>query len=51
MSNAIPLLEGTDASGGYLVRDSYGETLINTVNRKSAVLDLSKINNVHGKLS
>ena len=49
MSNAIPLLEGTDASGGYLVRDSYGETLINTVNRKSAVLDLSKINNVPGK--
>ena len=49
MANAIPLLEGTDASGGYLVRDSYGQTLINTVNRKAAVLDLSQINRVPGK--
>lgn len=49
MANAIPLLEGTDASGGYYVRDSYGQTLINTVNRKSAALDLSQINRVPGK--
>ena len=49
MPNAIPLLEGTDASGGYLVRDSYGQTLINTVNRQSAVLELSQVNNVPGK--
>lgn len=49
MANAIPLLEGTDASGGYLVRDSYGQTLIDTVNRQSAILDLSQVNRVPGK--
>lgn len=49
MPNAIPLLEGTDASGGYLVRDTYGATLLNTVNRQSAVLDLSQVNHVPGK--
>jgi HK97 family phage major capsid protein len=41
MANAIPLLEGTDASGGYLVRPEYGETLVNTINRRAAAWDLS----------
>lgn len=39
MANAIPLLEGTDASGGYLVSEQYGETLQNTIRRESAVMD------------
>lgn len=38
MANAIPLLEGTDASGGFLVRDTYGRTLQNTIRRESAVM-------------
>lgn len=49
MSNAIPLLEGTDASGGYLVRDTYGQTLQNTIQRLSAVQSLSRIDRVAGK--
>lgn len=36
MANAIPLLEGTDASGGYLVRDTYGVTLQNRILRLQA---------------
>jgi HK97 family phage major capsid protein len=49
MANAIPLLEGTDASGGYLVRDTYGATLQNTIQRESAVLKLSRTDRVPGK--
>lgn len=49
MANAIPLLEGTDASGGYLVRDSYGQTLTNTVQREAAVMSESRVDRVAGK--
>lgn len=49
MPNAIPLLEGTDASGGYLVRDTYGETFQNTLQRLSAVQSLSRVDRVAGK--
>lgn len=49
MANAIPLLEGTDASGGYLVRDTYGQTLQNTIQRESAALSLSRVDRVPGK--
>jgi|GEM_PF-2821952 len=49
MANAIPLLKGTDASGGYLVRDTYGQTLLNTIQRNSAVLQLSRVDQVVGK--
>jgi HK97 family phage major capsid protein len=49
MPNAIPLLEGTDTSGGYLVSDTYGETLQNTIRRESAVLSLSRVDRVPGK--
>lgn len=49
MANAIPLLEGTDASGGYLVRDTYGQTLLNTIQRNSAVLSLGRVDQVPGK--
>lgn len=36
MANAIPILEGTDASGGYLVRDTIGATLQNQILRLQA---------------
>lgn len=49
MANAIPLLEGTDASGGYLVRDTYGQTLLTTIQRQSAVMALSRVDQVPGK--
>lgn len=49
MPNAIPLLEGTDASGGFLVRDTYGETFQNTLQRISAVQSLSRVDRVAGK--
>ena len=49
MANAIPLLEGTDAAGGYLVSDTYGQTLQNTVRRNAAVLELSRVDRVPGK--
>ena len=49
MANAIPLLEGTDASGGYLVRDTYGQTLLDTIQRSSAIMDLARVDQVPGK--
>lgn len=49
MSNQIPLLEGTDTSGGYLVSDTYGSTLQNTIRRESAVMALSRVDRVPGK--
>ena len=49
MPNAIPLLEGTDASGGYLVRDTYGETLQNKIQREAAALSLANVSRVPGK--
>jgi HK97 family phage major capsid protein len=49
VANAIPLLEGTDASGGYLVRDTYGTTLQNTVNRESPTMALTRVERVPGK--
>jgi HK97 family phage major capsid protein len=42
MANAIPLLAGTDASGGYLVEDALGPVLVNGINRESAVMALSR---------
>lgn len=49
MANAIPLLEGTDASGGYLVRDTYGQTLQNKIQREAAALSLARVDRVPGK--
>lgn len=49
MANAIPLLEGTDASGGYLVRDSFGRTIQRTIRRESAVMSVSRVDRVPGK--
>lgn len=37
MANSIPLLEGTDAAGGYLVPDELRETLIKKFNTESAI--------------
>lgn len=49
MANAIPLLEGTDASGGYLVSEQYGSTLQNGIRRESAVMALSRVDRVVGR--
>jgi predicted phage gp36 major capsid-like protein len=49
MANAVPLLEGTDASGGYLVSEHYGSTLQNTLRRESAVMALSRVDRVVGR--
>lgn len=49
MANAIPLLEGTDASGGYLVPDQLGDALQNTIYRESAVASLAKRELLVGK--
>lgn len=49
MSNAIPLLEGTDASGGYLVRDTYGAPLQNKIQREASVMAVSRVDRVAGK--
>jgi HK97 family phage major capsid protein len=49
VANQIPLSEGVDAAGGYLVNDSYGRTLQNTIARESAVLSVSQVNRVAGK--
>jgi HK97 family phage major capsid protein len=49
MSNAIPLLEGTDASGGYLVSEQYGSTLQNTIRRESAIMALGRVDRGVGR--
>lgn len=49
MANAIPMLEGTPGSGGYLVSDTQGETLQNTILRESAVLSLARVDRVVGR--
>lgn len=49
MANAVPLLEGTDASGGYLVSEQYGATLQNAIRRESAVMALSRVDRVAGR--
>ncbi len=43
------MLEGTDASGGYLVSEHYGTTLQNTIRRESAVMSLSRVDSVVGR--
>lgn len=52
MANAIPLLEGTDASGGYLVPDgNMGLVFERGLNRQSAVVGMPglRIRRVNGK--
>lgn len=52
MSNAIPLLEGTDASGGYLVPDNVTGILFERgLNRQSAVASMPglRVRRVNGK--
>jgi HK97 family phage major capsid protein len=44
MANAIPLLEGTNTAGGYLVPDSVGE-----VRREAAAFQLARLDRVPGK--
>jgi HK97 family phage major capsid protein len=50
MANAIPLLEGTDASGGYLVPDEFVQGAFQRgLDRQSAVASLAKVRRVNGK--
>jgi len=50
MSNAIPLLEGTSASGGYLVPDIYVQDAFQQgIDRQSAVAQLARIRRVNAK--
>jgi len=52
MANAIPLLAGTDASGGYLVPDNFNGLLFERgLNRQSAVLGMPglRVRRVNGK--
>ncbi len=51
MANSIPLLEGTDAAGGFLARDnlSPGVVFQRGINRQSAVASLANIRPVSGK--
>ncbi|HVF79290.1 MAG TPA: phage major capsid protein [Solirubrobacteraceae bacterium] len=50
MPNAIPLLEGTPASGGYLVPTEYVQNAFQRgIDRQSAVASLSQVRRVSGK--
>jgi HK97 family phage major capsid protein len=50
MANAIPLLEGTAASGGYLVPDQTVQGVFQKgIDRQSAVAGLSQVRRVSGK--
>lgn len=52
MANAVPLLEGTDASGGFLVPDSFAGTVFERgLNRQSAIMAMPglRIRRVNGK--
>lgn len=49
MSNNIPMLEGVDGAGGYLVPDTYGSLLRDTILREAAVAGLSKTERVAGR--
>lgn len=45
MANQIPF-SSTDAAGGYLVPDEYGQTLIDGIRRESAVANLARVERV-----
>lgn len=47
MANQIPLLEGTNAAGGYLVPQVLQEALISKINRQAAALSLSNIQRIN----
>lgn len=49
MANNIPLLEGTNTAGGYLIPDNIGETLVNTIQREGAVPQLARVDRLVGK--
>lgn len=50
MANAIPLLEGTNASGGFLVPDQYVQDAFQAgIDRQSAVAQLARIRRVDAK--
>ena len=50
MANAVPLLEGTDASGGYLVPDTFVQNAFQRgIDRQSAVAALANTRRVTGK--
>lgn len=49
MANAIPLLEGTDASGGFLVPDVWSDVLVDAILRQSAAWQLSRVRTTSAK--
>lgn len=50
MANYIPMLEGTDAAGGYLVREEFDfNALSNSINRRQAVVALSRLERLAGR--
>lgn len=49
MPNNIPMLEGVDGAGGFLVPDTYGDTLRDTILREAAVSALAKQERVAGR--
>lgn len=50
MANFIPMLEGTDGGGGYLVREEYDyNALLTSVNRRQAVVSLSRLERLVGR--
>lgn len=50
MANAIPLLSGTNASGGFLVPDSFVQNAFSRgIDRQSAVASLAQTRRVNGK--
>lgn len=46
MANAIPMLEGTSASGGYLLPENFGPTLERGIARVGAVASLARVRQV-----
>jgi HK97 family phage major capsid protein len=48
-TGTVPFKEGTDSQGGYLVRDQYGDTLLDAVLRESSILSLCRVDRVVGK--
>lgn len=49
MSNQVPLNIGTDAAGGYLFEEQYGDTLIDGIRRESAIASVARIERLVGK--
>lgn len=49
MSNQIPLTTGTDAAGGYLFQEQYGDLFLDGIRREAAVAKLCRVDRLTGK--